>query len=378
MIYLDNAATTPVDPQVAQVIYDSLTNDFANPSSLYDMGARSEKRMNTARHVIAQSIKAKDSEIHFTASASEGNNIAIYGLALARKHWGNRIVATGYEHPAVRYPFEYLSKNGFETVFVDPEDDGTVDPEKIIRAVDSKTCLVCLIHVNNETGAMIDIARTAKKIKEKNKRCTVHVDATQSYMKYPLNVSLMKIDSMSFSAQKINGPKGIGALYVRSGVNMETVFRGGGQEGGLRSGTENTAYIQGFRKAVELHSRKMKEHMALYEELSTRLLDGLEEFDNVVINSPAGAAPFTVNFSFRGYRSETLLHFLDSLGICVSSGSACSRGSDSHTLESMHISKDRIDSAIRVSFGPQNTKEDVDALLDGLRQAKERLQRVNR
>ena len=378
MIYLDNAATTPVDPRVSRVIYDSLQNDFANPSSLYDIGAKSEFRMNKARHVIRDSLKARDNEIHFTASASESNNIAIYGLALARKHWGKRIITTGYEHPAVRYPFEFLAEQGFEPVYIDPEEDGTVDAQKIIDAVDSTTCLVCLIHINNETGAIIDIERVAKAVKRKNKRCAVHVDATQSFMKYELNVMKLSIDTMSFSAQKINGPKGIGGLYARSGVNIKTVFAGGGQEGGLRSGTENTAYIQGFAKAVEIHKDEMKESMEKYLILHDRLLDGLSAFDNVVINSPENSAPFTVNFSFLGYRSETLLHFLDSLGICVSSGSACSRGSDSHTLESMHLAKNRVDSALRVSFGPQNTERDVDALIDGLRQARERLQKVNR
>ena len=181
---------------------------------------------------------------------------------------------------------------------------------------------------------------------------------------------------MSFSAQKINGPKGIGGLYLKQGTNIKAVFRGGGQEGGIRSGTENIHYIQGFAKACEILKPTMARHMAYYQKLHDKLLEDLKQFDNVVINSPAKAAPFTVNISFLGYKSETVLHFLDSLGICVSSGSACSKGNRSNTLTHMKVSPQRIDSALRISFGPQNTEEDIEALIDGLKQVREKLQKV--
>lgn len=379
MIYLDNAATTPVDSRVAKVIYDSMQNSFANPSSLYAAGAKSEFEMTKAREVVASCINAKPGELHFTASASESNNIAIYGLALARQNWGKKLITTGYEHPAVRYPFEFLKSLGFEVVYIDPDINGLIDEDKIISRVDKNTALVALIHVNNETGAKLDIARIARAVKEKNKRCAVHIDATQSFMKYPIDVKKLSIETMSFSAQKINGPKGIGGLYLRSGTNIKAVFAGGGQEGGIRSGTENIHYIQGFAKACEILKPDMKKHMEMYQRLHDRLIEGLKEFDNVVINSPRDAAPFTVNISFLGYRSETVLHFLDqTCGICVSSGSACSKGNRSNTLTHMKVSRDRIDSALRISFGVQNTEEDIDALLNGLRLAKERLQKVNK
>jgi cysteine desulfurase len=378
MIYLDNAATTPVNNIVAEVIYDSLKNDFANPSSLYAMGAESELNVNRARKVIADSLNCRANGVYFTASASESNNIAIYGLALARKNWGKKIISTGYEHPAVRRPFENLKELGFETVTIDPKSDGNINEEEILNRVDKNTALVCLIHVNNETGAMIDIENLSKKIKEKSRRTVVHIDATQSYMKYKIDTKRLFVDSMSFSAQKINGPKGIGALYLKSGVNIKPVFSGGGQENGLRSGTENTRYIQGFAKAVEILSPNISKHMEMYKALHDELLEGLNKFDNVIINSPKNRAPYTVNFSFLGYRSETLLHFLDSQGICVSSASACSRGKESHTLSAMGLTKDRIDSALRVSFGVQNTKEDIKALLNALESAREKLQRVDK
>lgn len=379
MIYLDNAATTPVNPEVAKVIYDSMLTTFANPSSLYSAGAKSEAEMNRARATVASCINAKPNEMYFTASASESNNIAIYGMALARKNWGKKLITTGYEHPAVRYPFEFLREQGFEIVYIDPESDGTIDENKVIDAVDKQTSMVCLIHVNNETGAIVDIEKVAKGVKAKNSRTVVHIDATQSFLKYPIDVKKLPIDSLSFSAQKINGPKGIGGLYLKSGTNIKAVFAGGGQEGGIRSGTENIHYIQGLAKACEIMRPEMAKHMAMYKKLHDRLLDGLKQFDNAVINSPENRAPFTVNISFLGYRSETLLHFLDqTCGICVSSGSACSKGNRSHTLSHMHLSNDRIDSALRISFGVQNTESDVDALLDGLKLAKEKLQKVKR
>ena len=373
MIYLDNAATTPVNPQVAQVIFESMQNSFANPSSLYSAGATSEIEMNKARGFIAGCIGAKDKELYFTSCASESNNIAIYGLALARKNWGKKIITTGYEHPAVRQPYENLAEMGFETVLIDPDKNGIVDENAIVDAVDSKTCLVTLIHVNNETGAKLDIERLANRIKEKNPRCAIHIDAVQSFMKFPLDVKKLKIESLSFSAHKINGPKGIGGLYLKQGTNIKPVFVGGGQESGLRAGTENIHYIQGLAKACEILKPNLIRNLQHYAKLRTQLLDGLKAFDNVVVNSPENAAPYTVNFSFVGYRSETLLHFLDSKGICVSSGSACSKGSASHTLTVMKLPHDRIDSSVRVSFGVQNTEEDVVALLTALKEATEKL-----
>jgi len=377
MIYLDNAATTPVNPQVAQTIFDSMQS-FANPSSLYAAGAKTEMDMNKAREFVAGCINAKASELYFTSCASESNNIAIYGLALARKNWGKKIITTGYEHPAVRHPFEFLEEMGFEAVSISPDKTGIVDEDAIVDAVDSKTCLVSLIHVNNETGAKLDIEIIANRIKEKNPRCAIHIDAVQSFMKLPIDVKKLKIESLSFSAHKINGPKGIGGLYLRQGTNIKPVLLGGGQESGLRAGTENIHYIQGVAKACELLKPNIMNNLCHYAQLRTRLLDGLKEFDNVVLNSPETAVPYTVNISFVGYRSETLLHFLDSKGICVSSGSACSKGSRSHTLTVMKLPHDRIDSSLRISFGVQNTESDVDALLAALREAKEKLQKVKR
>ncbi len=378
MIYLDNAATTPVNMQVAQVISESLMNDFGNPSSLYGIGAKSEIAIDKARETVANCIGAKPAELYFTSCASESNNIAIYGLALARKNWGKKVITTGYEHPAVHKPFGFLGEMGFEVVTIMPDKNGVVSEEEILSAVDGATCLVSLIHVNNETGAKLDIEKLSSKIKEKNPRTAIHIDAVQSFMKYPLDVKKLKIESLSFSAHKINGPKGIGGLYLKQGTNIKPVFLGGGQEKGLRAGTENIHYIKGLAKACEILKPNLMANLRHYSQLKAKLIEGLKQFDNVVINSPENGAPYTTNFSFTGYKSETLLHFLDSKGICVSSGSACSKGSRSHTLTAMKLPNDRIDSSVRVSFGVQNTESDVTALIEALKEAREKLQKVKR
>ncbi len=378
MIYLDNAATTPVDPKVAQVISESLNNDFANPSSLYKIGAQSEYKISKARQTVADCLGVKNEEIYFTSCASESNNIAIYGLAMARKNWADKIVSTGYEHPAVRKPLENLKDAGFKIKEILPEKDGNIDIEKIVDAVDGKTALVTLIHVNNETGAVIDIKKLCEKIKEKNKRTVIHIDATQSFMKLPFEAGKILCDSMAFSGHKIYAPKGIGGWYLKKGTNIKTVMAGGGQESNLRAGTENIHYILGFAEACKLLYPNIRKNLEHFSKLKTHLLKGLEQFDNVVVNSPDNAAPYTVNFSFMNYRSETLLHFLEAEEIYISSGSACSKGSASHTLVAMGADAKRIDSSIRVSFGIHTTTEDIDKFVAALKTAQERLQKVKR
>ena len=378
MIYLDNAATTPVNPQVAQVIADSLKTDFANPSSLYKIGAQSEYKIATARKTVADCLGAKEDEVYFTSCASESNNIAIYGLATARKNWANKVVTTGYEHPAVRKPLANLAEYGYTVVNINPKADGNINPQEIIDAVDSKTALVTLIHVNNETGAVLDIKTLCDKIKEKNKRTVIHIDATQSFMKLPFDVSKIQCDSMSFSGHKIYAPKGVGGLYLKKGTNIKTIMAGGGQEKGLRAGTENIHYILGFAKACQLLQQDIRKNLAHFAQLKAQLLKGLSQFDNVVINSPDNAVPYTVNFSFMNYRSETLLHFLEADEIYISSGSACSKGAASHTLTAMGVDAKRIDSSIRVSFGVHTTAEDIDTFITALKNAQEKLQKVKK
>ncbi len=376
MIYLDNAATTRIDNKVSEEIFNSLKTEFANPSSLYSIGAKAEFEIFKARKTIANAINSKEEEIYFSSCASESNNILIYGLSLARKNRGKKIILTGYEHPSVTNPFNFLKEEGFEVITIMPKSDGNIDIEEIIDNVDKSTILVSSMFVNNETGAKIDIEKLAKKIKEKNPLTIFHSDIVQGFLKYKIDTQKIKVDALSFSGHKINTPKGVGGFYLRKGVNIKPVFLGGNQEKGLRAGTENIHYIKGLSVAVNIHNKNMLTEIRKYTQLKNYLLEKLSSFDNIIINSPDNAAPYIVNFAFLGYKSETLLHFLESKEIYVSSGSSCSKGAKSHTLKSMGLSDEIIDSSLRVSFDKNTEFSDIDNLILELINAKEKLQKI--
>lgn len=374
MHYLDNAATTPVHPEVARLAGEVLESQFANPSSLYRQGMRAQQSIDEARIIIAKALgfTLKESaqqrkEVVFTASGTEANNLALLGLARARRGWGQNIVTTGYEHPSVQNTLAHLAaKEGWRVDVVGPEPGGEVDEEKLLAAVDEKTALVAVMQLNNETGAAADIQALAGEIKRRAPRAAVHVDAVQSFTKLALRPVEWGIDSVAMSAHKLHGPKGVGALYLRRGLALEPVLQGGGQEGALRPGTENTAYIAAFGKATELARQSQSADAKTIAALGARLWAGLGRLGGVARNSPAGAWPGIANFSLPGIKSENMLHFLEEREILVSSGSACHKGRASHTLTAMGLPANRVDSAIRVSFSGQNTAEDVDALLAGL------------
>ncbi|MGI5888873.1 MAG: cysteine desulfurase family protein [Oscillospiraceae bacterium] len=370
--YLDNAATTPVSRKSAAAAQEILAQEFGNPSSLYGLGISASKRLEKARAEIAEEMGCLPEELYFTGCGTESNNLAIIGAARARKHWGRKIVVTGYEHPSVQNTVNSLRNEGFEVTEVMPE-DGKVDPSRILAEVGPDTALVAAMYVNNETGAMIDVPSLAEEVKKINRRTAVHCDCVQGFMKQKF--SFGSVDTASASGHKINAPKGVGLLYVRRGFNLERVQFGGGQERGLRSGTENVAFACALAEAVKEHS-DIDGNLGKIKKLRDRLAEGLKSFENVRINSPADASPYVLNFSFLGYRSETVLHFLEERNVYVSSGSACSKGEKSHTLEAMKLPDAAVDSAVRVSFGLQNTEDDVDALLSGLREASEILVRA--
>lgn len=378
MHYLDNVATTRVADAVADVADAVLREHFANPSSLYTPGAKSEFAIADARAVVAQSLGAKESEIVFTACGSEGNNIAVLGAVKARSAWADHIVVTGYEHPSVQLVVDALEKEGWRVTKVMPDASGHVDINAMIAAVGPKTALVTAMHVNNEVGSIIDVAALAKAVKEKNSRTAVHVDGVQAWGKLPIRLNETKIDSYSVSGHKIHAPKGIGALYLRRGYHIAPVFLGGGQEQGRRPGTENIAYIAALAKAIELMQKDSTARTKRLKELNKMLCDGIAALEGVVKNSPDDALPELVNFSVEGIKSETMLHFLESRDIYVSSGSACSKGEASHTLTAMGLSRQRIDTAIRVSFCGDTTQEDVRALLDALREGMDSLAHMRR
>ena len=371
--YLDNAATTMVNPEVIETIMKAMAEHWANPSSLYTPGAHSELALNKARADVARTLGATAGEVYFTGCGSEGNNLAILGAARTRK-WGKRIVCTGFEHPSVALPMQRLAQEGYDVQFVAPEADGHLNVDKMLELVDKNTILVAAMQVNNETGTAVDVARLAAGVKARNDRTAVHVDGVQAWMRVP--VRLANIDSYSVSGHKIHAPKGIGALYLRKGYHIEPPYLGGGQEKGMRPGTENLPYAIGMAKAATLLSRTLPQRHKTLVELNTRLREGLKQFPEVTLNSPEDAVPEVLNFSLNVIRSETMLHHLETMGVYVSSGSACSKGAASHTLTAMGLEPRRIDTAIRASFCADNTPEDVDALLEGLKTGLATLSRI--
>ena len=371
--YLDNAATTMVNPEVIETITKAMAEHWANPSSLYTPGAHSELALNKARADVARTLGATAGEVYFTGCGSEGNNLAILGAARTRK-WGKRIVCTGFEHPSVALPMQRLAQEGYDVQFVAPEADGHLNVDKMLELVDKNTILVAAMQVNNETGTAVDVARLAAGVKARNDRTAVHVDGVQAWMRVP--VRLANIDSYSVSGHKIHAPKGIGALYLRKGYHIEPPYLGGGQEKGMRPGTENLPYAIGMAKAATLLSRTLPQRHKTLVELNTRLREGLKQFPQVTLNSPEDAVPEVLNFSLNVIRSETMLHHLETMGVYVSSGSACSKGAASHTLTAMGLEPRRIDTAIRASFCADNTPEDVDALLEGLKTGLAALSRI--
>ena len=371
--YLDNAATTMVNPEVIETITKAMAEHWANPSSLYTPGAHSELALNKARADVARTLGATAGEVYFTGCGSEGNNLAILGAARTRK-WGKRIVCTGFEHPSVALPMQRLAQEGYDVQVVAPEADGHLNGDKMLELVDKNTILVAAMQVNNETGTAVDVARLAAGVKARNDRTAVHVDGVQAWMRVP--VRLANIDSYSVSGHKIHAPKGIGALYLRKGYHIEPPYLGGGQEKGMRPGTENLPYAIGMAKAATLLSRTLPQRHKTLVELNTRLREGLKQFPEVTLNSPEDAVPEVLNFSLNVIRSETMLHHLETMGVYVSSGSACSKGAASHTLTAMGLEPRRIDTAIRASFCADNTPEDVDALLEGLKTGLATLSRI--
>ena len=375
--YLDNAATTMVAPEVADVIDHALREHWANPSSLYPPGAQSEERLNAARAAVARTLGCKARELYFTSCGSESNNLALLGAALTRS-FGKGIVVSGFEHPSVQKPLERLAKMGYDVTVVNPKADGTLDLDEMLAHVDKKTILVACMMVNNEIGTRNDIERLAAAVKQKNSRTIVHVDAVQAWMRVP--IQLANIDTLSVSGHKIHAPKGIGALYLSDRLvqAFQPPYLGGEQEREMRPGTENLPYAMGLAAAATRLAKTMKSRDAAVRALNQQLRAGLSAFPEVVINSPDTAVPEVLNFSENCIKSETMLAFLAEKQIYVSSASACGRGQPSHTLAAMGRDPLAIDTAIRVSFCADNTPEDVDAFLNRFEDGMKHLQRIKR
>lgn len=364
--YLDNSATTQVLPSVAQKAVEMMVEEFGNPSSLHTRGFRARKLLEEARSQVAQALGAQPEEITFTSGGTESNNLVLFGAAQARRRLGNRIVTTAVEHDSVLNPCRALEKQGFEVVYLKPDKDGRLPEEALMEAIDDKTILVSVMLVNNETGAIFPVEAAAKAIRRKKAPALLHTDAVQGFGKLPFTVKRLGVDLLTLSGHKIHAPKGIGALYMKKGTRILPQALGGGQERGLRSGTESVPLICALGEAVK-QLPPAQETLDRVGELNALLRQELVKLPQVTVHSTEEGLPYVLNFSAGRVRGETMLHFLAERGVYVSSGSACGKAKPSHVLEAMGLPKEQVESALRVSFSRFSTKEDVEALVEGLK-----------
>ena len=367
MIYLDHAATTPVPAEVARSVYDTLFSAWGNPSSQYPFGKQAKAQLDDARETVAAALGCKASELIFTSCGSESDNWAIRLAAHQNRHAGKHIITTAVEHSAVLEPCRALEQEGYSVTYLKPDKNGNITASQVENALRDDTALVTMMLVNNETGCIFPVAEVARLLKEKKSRALLHTDAVQAFLKVPFRASTLGADLISISGHKIGAPKGIGALYLGERVRApQPLIYGGGQEHGLRSGTEATAQIAGFARAVALRCEHLEEtlaHMAAIKAYAEETLLALPD----VVRIGNGAAPHILSLSLVGYPSANVVTELGSQGICISAGSACHRGQLSHVYRAMGLDKKTAAGVLRVSFGPETTKEDIDALAKALR-----------
>lgn len=369
MVYLDNSATTRVRPEVLEEIIDVNLNCYGNPSSLHRMGLMAEKKVEEARKSVAKLLNATPQEIYFTGSGTESNNIAIFGI-LSDLREKNNIITTKIEHPSVYNVFKELEKK-CQVKYLDTDNKGKINLAQLEEMIDENTKLVSLAHVNNEIGVIQDLDNIARVIKSKNRNTKLHVDGVQSYGKLKIDVKKVPIDTMAFSSHKIHGPKGVGGLYVRAGLKLNSLIFGGGQERGLRSGTENTPGIVGFGKACELIFENFEEENERLYKLRNEYIKRLKEIEDIKFNSLTDeeGAPHIINLSFKNVPGEVLVHYLEGKNIFVSTGSACSsKARDNRILDAIKISKD-YEGTIRISLGYFNNFEEVDYVIENIKQS---------
>ena len=371
--YLDNAATTKPSEGTVSLIQKVLTEAYGNPSSLHRKGQEAEKYMITARRQLAKILNADPESIYFTSCATESSNTAIKGAAERGKRRGKHILTSKSEHAATRENLKYLLEQGFEVEELACDDTGRVLVSDLKNKLRPDTILVTCIHVNNETGCINPIQEMGEMIHHENPDCLFHVDAVQSFAKYPVYPKRWNIDLLSTSAHKINGPKGIGFLYIRRGLHFPSLIIGGGQESHFRSGTENVPYIAGFGQAAEEMWLMHEELKSKMMSLKLRLISGLQNnINGVFVNGPKpeDGAAHIVNIRVDGVRSEVLLHALEDYGVYVSSGSACASnkpGEKSPALHAIGLTSQQIDQSLRISFGRYSNEEDVDACINAMK-----------
>lgn len=368
LVYLDHAATTYVKDDVLEHMIPYFTKNFGNASSIYSLGRESKKAIEEAREKVAKAIHSDPKEIFFTGSGTEADNWAIKGVAYANKQKGNHIITTAIEHHAVLHTCQYLEKEGFDVTYLPVDEYGMVSLDKLRNAITDKTILISIMFANNEIGTIQPIQEIGQIAKEKG--IYFHTDAVQAVGNVPIDVKQMNIDLLSLSGHKFYGPKGIGALYIKKGVKIHTFVQGGAQERGKRAGTENLAGIVGLGRAIELAVNDLEVHNAKVSSLRNRLVERI--MANVpycrLNGHPTQRLPGNANFSFEFIEGESLLLMLDMKGIAASSGSACTSGSldPSHVLLSIGLPHEIAHGSLRLTFGDENTEEDVDYVLEVL------------
>ena len=367
MIYLDNAATTPVPKAVADAMYDVLTHRFGNPSSQYPAGTEMKKAVEGWRAVVADALRCESSRLYFTSCGTESDNWAIQAALWQNRHRGRHIITTAVEHSAILEPCKLLAQQGYEVTYLKPDRTGQITAAQVADALRDDTALVSVMLVNNETGCVFPVEEIAALLRRRGSDALLHCDAVQGFLKVPCDPEGWGVDMMSLSAHKLGGPKGIGALYIGQRVrNPRPLLPGGGQERGVRSGTEATAQIAGFAKAVELrredYEGKLAHMTALKDYCRTQLLT----IDGMVCVGE-GTAPHILAMSLVGYPSGNIITDLGAQGICISAGSACHQGKASHVVSALGLDKKTAAGVIRISFSPDNTEADVDALCRALK-----------
>ena len=362
--YLDNSATTAVSAAAADKAYQIMTTVYGNPSSLHIKGMEAEHELTAARKAVASQLKVSADEVFFTSGGTEANNTALFGAAYATARTRRKIIISSVEHSSVLEAAKRLEDEGFTVERITPQSDGTVHPEDVAAAVDGSTALVSVMLVNNETGAVMPVGDIFAAVKAANPQTLCHTDAVQAFGKLPVRARALGADIISVSGHKVHAPKGVGALYVKKGVRLVPRQYGGEQEKRFRPGTENLPAIAAFGVACGEFDIEGNRERVL--RLNAYAREQLLQIDGVALNSPANALPYVLNFSAGRVRSETMLHFLEERDVFVSSGSACAKGKPSHVLSALGLSRDRADSALRVSFSKYNTAADIDALCEGI------------
>ena len=366
MIYLDNAATTRVCEEAAAAAMRMMTEQFGNPSATYKLGREAKHSVDAARAQVASALGCKPDEVYFTSCGSEGDNWALLSGARSMQRKGKHIISSVMEHDAIRKTLDALEKEGFEVTRLSPAADGSISVEAVKAALRPDTILVSLMMVNNEIGTVTDIAGVARMLKAEKSPALLHTDAVQAFLKVPFRADKLGADLITISGHKIHAPKGVGALYIRAGLRLPPYIHGGGQEKGIRAGTENTPQIAAFGAACEIGRKKMAAATEEMERLRQHMVQKLSDALGEHIVFLGGGAPHIQSLSLPGYRSEVLMNYLEAREIYTSKSSACKKGGRSHVLEAMGLPARVIDGALRISFSRYTTEADVDAFCDAL------------